>query len=306
MMWFLIAAFSQVLSAFTVLIDKYLIEKHLRLPEQGNVGAYVLLIYSTLFSLLAAPILFFWDMHGALAFRLDEVGVLVVAGMATALWIGFYLLALFDDDATRVQPLFQFVPLLGIVGGALFLGEVLTHMQVLGVVVITLGAVVLAYEEGGAVRWRLLALMSGAVVFSVVADVLFKFAASEHSLIPALFWMHIGLLCAAGVLLVVQNGKYRKAFLGTARSSGTTIFGFNVLNEVIAAVSVGLFSLALLLAPVAMVQSTEAFTPLALFIGSYFIIRFAGNPLKEDVSRRQMLQKLAGVLVVAVGSFLLL
>jgi hypothetical protein len=59
------------------------------------------------------------------------------------------------------------------------------------------------------------------------------------------------------------------------------------------------------LAPLAIVQTTDAYAPIITFVGGILLARFVPHILDEDISRTVLIQKTLGIAVVVAGSLLL-
>jgi hypothetical protein len=223
-------------------------------------------------------------------------------------WIYAYLSALEHDDASTVIPFFQFVPVFGMLAGVVFLGEMLSNVQYVGITIVTLGAMVLTYTHDGErhrFKWRLFFLMLTASVLSALSDAAFKWGATEAQFLAGQLWMHVGILLTAPIILLWNRGVYARGFMRSLTKSGKAIISLNVTNEGLNALGNACITFAVLLAPLAVVQTTDAYAPIITFVGSMLLARYLPDILEEDVSRRVLVQKILGIAVVVAGSLLL-
>jgi len=302
MSWLFFAISAQVLWTATVWIDKVLIEKHM-----SHYKVPTLLLYSSLFSVLVLPFLWWWS-GGVLSFSFTATLALIASGTMSIGWVYAYLRALEHEDASTVVPFFQFVPIFGMVAGALFLHETLSVSEYIGIGVVTLGAIVLTYEHDGErhrFKWQLLFLMLGASALSAFSDAAFKWGGSETLFVASQFWMHVGILLTAPVIAFWHGGRYGKSFIRSVRKSGRAIVGLNITNEGLNALGNAAITFAVLLAPLAVVQTTDAYAPIITFLGGLLLSRYVPHILEEDVSRAVLVRKMLGIAVVVVGSLVL-
>src|SRR5690606_34620198 len=157
-------------------------------------GVEVLILYSSLLSVLALPILWWLD-NGVLEVDIKSIAVLcgVAALNLTLLWA--YLKALSEDETTVVIIFYQLVPVLGAILGYFILGETLSARQLLGMFIIIVGTSVISFEmdEKKSFRWRkhTLGYMLLACLCWALETTLFKDVALEENVIRSLFWEHL-------------------------------------------------------------------------------------------------------------------
>jgi transporter family protein len=306
MSWLAIAMTAQVLWAITVWIDKLLLEKYFSAYKVPT-----LLLYSSLFSLIVLPVLWVWLSvvgESVWVFSIPATFMLMLSGVMSIAWIYAYLSALEHDDASTVVPFFQFVPIFGMLAGVAFLGEMLSPVQYIGICIVTLGAMVLTYTHDGArhtFKWRLFFLMLAASALSALSDAAFKWGADEAQFLAGQLWMHVGILLTAPVILLWNRGMYARGFMRSLKKSGSAIISLNLTNEGLNAIGNAYIMFAVLLAPLAVVQTTDAYAPIITFVGGVLLARYLPDILEENVSRRVLLQKILGIAVVVAGSLLL-
>lgn len=299
--WVLFALIPQFFWVFSTLIDKVLLEKY-----TSERGPLVLTLYSCLFSLCAAPLLVALDFEAFVHYH-QGVPLLLASGVLNVLWIWLYLLALARDDASVVIPFFQVVPLFGVLLAYVTLGETLTGRGILGMFCMVLAAILLTVERLNYVavcsRIGTLLIMIAASGVYATTNVLFKVGASDVSLFSALAWEHVGTL-STGLLLIGVSLATTSVFLRSLRANGVPLLAANGINEGFTAVGNGMFAYALLLGPVALVQSTNAVHPLLLFLIAAVLTRWAPSYYDEDI-RKVWHMRLVALIVFAVGVFFL-
>lgn len=302
MSWFFIALIGPFLYALTNHIDKILLEKYFK---QSGVGT--LLLFSSLLSALALPFLFLADsgvfeVGGMNILALAFVGVLNVA----VLWC--YLLALKDEEASVAVVFYQLVPVFGYVLGYLLLGEVLTQMQLIAMAIIILGTAIVSFEIEAENKFRLrrntIFLMVGAAFFWALESVVFKAVALEETLWRSLFWEHL-MLALVGVIIFACIRSYRKHFLTALRENSRNILSLNVANESIYMLGNIAFSIAYLLAPIALVLLTESYQPLFVFAIGIILTIFFPKIAVEKIQAKHLWQKGVAIAITGLGTYLL-
>lgn len=302
MNWFLVALISPVANAFVSYLDKYLIHRFVR---GEGVGALVL--FSSLFSVVTLPVLFFINPHVFGGLNLSQIFILLLSGILVAAATLFYLYALEDHEVSIVMPLAQLVPLFGFVLGFFFLGETITFREFWAATIILLGSLTLTLNlQGGTakIKHRLIFYMIGATLCYALGAIVFKFAAVDLAFTQSLFWAMLGKILF-GLMLLFFVKTYRNQFFQLLHVNKLSIMGLNVVNEILGIVAEVALVFALLLAPVVLVQSVSGLQPMFIFIlGIIFTIWFP-KFAKESLSKRDILQKTLGICIITFGIFLL-
>ncbi len=298
MNWFLIALISPLAHSIANHFDKYLLSKHIK---GGTVGA--LIVFTCLFSFFALPILLLIHPQILSSVGFTDSIILIVNGIFVSFAVALYLFALNLDEASYVAPFFQFCPVFGFILGYLFLGEVLASNQLFAALFIILGSLLLSIEFSKSKRrfkGKMITLMIGSSFFYALNAVIFKSIAIDQGFINSLFWDMAGKFLF-GAFLFVAIKKYRQQFLNLVRLSGTKIFIYNIFSEIIEFVGQAAIILAVLYAPVALVESVSGVQPMFVLIIGILITLYFPKYGKEEMGHRHMAQKIVGVLIVTVG-----
>ena len=120
------------------LIDKYILDKHIH-----GVGAFTIIygIVSFAVSALLFALIGFKFLDINSAFLILSAGAIQIVTFLT------YFKSLTLDEASRVTPLFQFIPIFALILAALFLGEVLKPVHLLGFLFIFVGGFLLSGKK---------------------------------------------------------------------------------------------------------------------------------------------------------------
>ncbi len=302
MNWFLIALINPLAHSVANHFDKYLLSKHIK---GGTVGA--LIVFSSLFSFFALPILYFLRPNILTSVNWIEALVLIINGAFVSIAVALYLYALNIDEASYVAPFFQFYPIFGFFLSFILLGEILTSSQIFGAIFIILGSIVLSLEFNKVkkkFKKRLIALMLGSSFFYALNAVVFKLIAIDQGFLDSLFWDMLGKFLF-GIFILLSLAKYRDQFINLIKSSGVKITILNLLNEVIGLAGELAVVLAVLYAPVVLVQSVTGVQPIfVLLLGILITLHFPKFG-KEEMSKRHLAQKITGILIVTTGVLVL-
>jgi len=303
MSWFFIAVIAPLLWAMTNHIDKHLLEKYF---EDNGVGT--LMIFSSAIGLVMVPILFFINPDVLNIPPKDILTLLFNSFLGVAvLWL--YFEALKEEEASIVVVFYQLIPVFAYLFGYVILDEVLTQMQLIAMGIIILGTLIVSVEidkeNNFKLRKKTVYLMTIAAVISALESVIFKFVAIEGDLWVSLFWAYVG-IGMLGVCLFLLIGTYRRDFMRTLRTKSVPILSLNGLNEALYIAGNTIYAYTYMLAPVALVLLTSAYQPLFVFAIGVFLTLFLPKLGAESLSIRNVAQKVAAMIIVGIGTYLLL
>lgn len=303
MSWFFIALIGPFLYAFTNHIDKILLQKYFK---EGGVGT--LLIFSSLATALALPFLYLLTPDAFSIGRMNMFIMFVVGLLYTGV-LFFYLKALEDDEASVAIVFYQLVPVFAYLFGYLLLGETLTQMERIAMLIIILGASIISFEmdseNGFVLRRKTIKYMLLAAICWAAASVVFKFVALEENVWRTLFWEHIA-LTVIGILLFVGVKSYREHFIAAFKNNSKGILGLNLTNEGLYMVGNIALSYAYLLAPVALVLLADSFQPIFVLIIGVFLTIFFPHITAEKIEAKHLWQKLFAIIITGIGTYILL
>ncbi|MCX6753317.1 MAG: EamA family transporter [Candidatus Nomurabacteria bacterium] len=298
MSWLLIAIWAPLLWAFSNHIDKYLIT---RFGE--GVGIKGLITFSSLFSIFIVIGTYLLDPNIFSIIPL-HILLLIISGILYTVAILLYLFALSKDETSIVTPTFQLIPVLAFILGFIFLGELMTNKQMLGGLIVILGAVIISIDFSSfKFKKNIFLLMITSSLSYAIYQVLFKVGASEN-FYNSVFWQSVGIFISAIVLFSIKS--YRQEFFTIFKKDALAICGFSALVELTTVAGNLLISKALMMAPVvAMVLMVEAFQPIFVFILGIIFTVFIPSFGKEDISKKVILQKVFAMSIIIFGSYFL-
>lgn len=301
MNWHLFAFVAPALWAACNYIDKYLLTRHFK--DADSTG--VLMMVSGFVAALAAVVLFFAGVNiGApsLVYKLIMIG----NGMMFIPAFLPYFVALREEDASIVVPIYQTIPVFGYFLGLFFLGEHLRVTQIVAGLIIILGAIGLSLDFSQKLTLKakplLLMLLSSAILS--VENLIFKKVALHETFWITSFWEYFGAGLFALALLLFTR-KYRGGFLELFTKKrgvlGLIIFqeGLNVGANLMA-------SFALLLAPLALVSViVNGLQPFYVLVLGIVLTLLWPKQIKEKLTKRDLLQKIIFIIIIFAGTALL-
>lgn len=299
MSWFWIALIGPFLWSVSNHIDKYLINKYIK-----DLGIGALIIFSSLIGIIVAPIILLFT-NSVFHLSLFQAGMIMSAGvLVTFGWLA-YLYALEDDEASIVSSLFQTIPIFLYTFGYIFLRESLSWQQILASVLIIGGGLTITWDvDRKKFKAKVFWLMLLASCLIAGEGVIFKLFALETDFWTVSFWEYIGTLLL-GLIFVLFFPSYRKKFFDLWKNNKVALIGINFVNEILTVIGMLTFRYAMLLAPLALVQSVNGFQPLfgvAMGIGLTLFIPRLG---KENIMKKNLLQKAIAVIIMLIGAYLI-
>lgn len=299
MLWLLFALLGPVSWAASTHIDKYLVENYFR---ESNTA--VLMVFTAITGALALPLVWLFQ-PSVLDVSWFEAAVVAVSG---AMYMGamlFYLRAVQSEEASVVAPLFQFSTVFTLLLAWLFLHETLSWTQLAGVALILAGAVAVSMHGRAFLRQfklRLLLLMGTSTLILAASVVLFKYFAIGAGFWSTSFWMFAGEAVFGAGLLCIPS--LLREFFALFRRSPGAVMGINAANELMNLGGGLAVRFASLLAPVALVSALSSTTTLFVFLFGVLLTAFFPKLGREDLSRRNLMQKSFSAILVTGGVLL--
>jgi uncharacterized membrane protein len=200
MFWLVYAFSGPVLWALSTHIDKYLVERYFK---HGSIA--VLMVFTAIIGALSLPFIWFFQ---PIVFALDmqSMAVISISGILYMGAIYFYLQALQTEEASTVSPFFQVAGIFGLIFGYFVLGENLSLLQIVGVLLIIAGSVLISLRFGQRarrVKTRLVILMLACALASSLSSLIFKFFAVHYEFWSTAFWNFAGQAIFGMILMFV-------------------------------------------------------------------------------------------------------
>lgn len=321
MNWIFLVLIAQFAWAVENYIDRYLLTRF-KAHQEEHTGVGTLVLVSAFFALAVSGVVAF------VAITLAHLGVIetepfalatnerltaMFVGVLEVLWLIPYLYALNRSDETQTAPLFQIVPVFGLVLGLMFFSEVPTAIHIVAAAIILGGSILLntswhekrAGNERPRMNVRVIGLMTVASLIIALAALLFKDTALEENFWGTASWMYLGSFLTGCVLWLVVP-KYRQEFSAFIARRDMRGFAVNAVNEVVDNLSLMAFYGAVLLGPsTALVQSTVAYQPVFVLIIAMVAARFGSSFHAERLSGKGTLHRVVGIAIIVFGSVLI-
>jgi drug/metabolite transporter (DMT)-like permease len=300
MFWLIYAFCGPVLWALSIHIDKYLVERYFK---HGSVA--VLMVFTAIIGALTLPFIWLFQRH-VVSLDLQSMAVISVSGILYMSAIYFYLQALQAEEASNVAPFFQAAGIFGLILGYLVLGEKLSFLQIIGVLLIIAGSVLLSLRFGqGAsrVKTHLVVLMLTCALAIALSSLIFKFFAVRDEFWTTTFWNFGGQALFGVILMLVATN--RRQFAEMMRANTSAVLSVNGMNELInLGGNIGM-RYALLFAPLGIVQAISSTTPFFVLFFGVILSLFFPSLGREEISFVGLMQKIFATTLVVAGVLLI-
>ena len=291
-LWIILSIIPAMLWAIVNVIDKYVLTNYVRTP---NIPITVL---GTL-GMIASGAIYIANGFGALSYT--NIFLSFVAGAFYLLLIFFYFKAMQIEEASRVIPLFYLNVILIAVIAAAFLGEIFTFSTYIGIFLMIIGAVLISSRSiskisVGKAFW----LMMFAVIFSAANNILMKYLLDFADFWTIFSYSRIGFFIAAipliyfGISELTGETENRKKTIAIITAS--ELLGIVGSVSITAATAIGYVTL---------VNAIGSLQPFFLLVLTGMLSRFFPKILKEETSKKIVLQKLFAIALIFAGALLI-
>ncbi len=295
MLWLVVALISYFLLAAVHIVDKYLLGERIPSPL---VFAFYMGMLGTL-AFLLAPFGFLRFPGWPLLFLAVVAGGIHILAVLSLLW-GQKLF-----ETSRIVPAIGALLPIFTFGFTLLFGKaekVLGFYEILAFLLLILGTVLITYRGKGLFSWKSLRISALSAFLFATFFIMMKFVYLSHPFLSAMIWSRLGAFLVS--LLFLFSATVRKdIFEGPKIAQGKT-WMIVLPNEALVTVSIVLQNWAIALAPFAFLGIINALEGIKYF----FLIFFAAilsvkfpQILKEEISRKVIIQKILAVLLLGAG-----
>jgi uncharacterized membrane protein len=291
MPWIIFAIAAPALYGISNFFDKFLIEKKIKDP-------ILLTIFGGVIISLAGMIIFI--VRGFVVLDLRPIFILLISGILAEIALVPYFKALSLEDASRISPLFQVIPVFVLILSYFLVGEVLAQKQLFGFFLILLGSFFISFEKriGGilrvrkALRWVLLASILWAF-----SSVVFKFAIIDLNFWDALVYEFLGV--AVGCLILFLF--YSRRFIAQFKIMSAGAWAVLNINEVVYFLGRLCTFYAISLGPVSLVTVLNGFHPVFVLVFGFVLSVWFPHIVKEDIAKKTIVSKSVAMVLMILG-----
>lgn len=293
-LYIIIAIFAYLAFAVNGVIDKFLLKK--AIPDSSTYAFYI--------GVLSASALFLFPF----GFAIPSFTILVVALISGMCFvyalIGFYESLKRHDTSIVLPTIGAIVPLVTLGLSYALTGERLANKEIIGMALLILGMAFISshsQEEKKHGHWLPYAILAS--LLFAVSFTLAKVVYLQVSFVSGLIWTRLGLVLAAGTILLHAPSRSRifKTTTVVPRSSGVLFF----TGQILAAGGGIMQNYAVSLGSVTIVNALQGTQFAFLFLLTWFLARFRPAILREDFSAKAMVKKILALVLIGAGLLLL-
>lgn len=295
MLWLWIALAAYVLNAIAATVDKILLSNDIPNPR----------VYTFFISLLGglgivlAPwglTLISWEMFG--------VALLTGVVSVTALWAFFN--ALVRHEASRVVPIVGGLqPIIIFFLAARFIGEKLTSLEILAVVLFILGGIIITLEPVQSKvknkAWILYAVVSGSLFGAL--HFLSKYLFENLDFINGFVWPRITTALVACLFLL--SPSFIAALKNDSKNTKSSSKFLFLFGQSAGAAFFILINYAISLGSVTIVNALQGVQYVFVFLFMILLSMFIPKLVKEDLTKKVLVQKSLAIALIILGIILL-
>lgn len=315
-MWLLAAIGSYFINAGVYVADKFLLSRRVH-------SSIVYAFYVGIWSIFNFVILIFDPFMPTLKWLMIDLS----AGALFLFTMVFWYKALHQSEATRVVPIVgSLVPVFTLLLSTVFLGTVLNNQEAISFVVLALGGILISvrrtklympswvyrriHEILGSIHARYRPterLLQNSIIssfFFAAYYILMKYIYLNQPFIGSFVWSRLGTFL--GVLAILFIPRWRQAIVDYRQDSSrqTNLFFFLAVR-IAAAVAFISLNWAISLGDVALINVLQGTQYLFLLVIVLILSVRYPKIYKEELGGEVMLQKIAGVILVSLGLYLL-
>jgi len=293
--WLIFSIIASVFWSLGVVVDKYLLTKHIQNPFSYQL-LYMITEVPILLLLLFTPISsdFPWFALG------------IAGGLGTYLGLMLYFKAMAIEEASRVISLIYTSPIFVLILASVLLEETLSLPMYFGVVFLVFGAISISYRKvkghNSIISPALGLLLASSVVWAGY-EVLTKYVLGHMEYPSYLFWNFIGTLITGVVLFCFP--KIRRNFLDDIKRVDRNILFWRILNTSMGLIAMIFYYIAISHGLVSLVAAISSLEPFFVFIFTLLLSLFVPRILKEDIGKKAIITKAIAIILIIVGTGLI-
>jgi len=281
------------------IIDKYLVSKFF------NGGIWLVMFFGSLSWAIALPLIYFFLPEVA-NIPLQQGLLLSLTGIIYLIASVFYFYAIRNEDASLVAALLYISPVFSFLLGWLFLWEMISFLDVFASLLIVWWVLFVSldhqHNSWRKLKSKTLILWCSSWALFALSMFLFKFFALETSYRISMWRQYIWFVIFCLWWLCIRS--YRKEIIWFDRTKGRAII-FNMFNEWINIVAMLASAQATMLAPLFFVSVLSGIQWPIVFLLGIILSSFFPHIMKEDISRKTLIQRAFSLSIILIWVVLL-
>jgi drug/metabolite transporter (DMT)-like permease len=292
MTWLFVTILAYFLFALANLIEKYLLKASLPNPK----------VFTFYVGIMAILVLVFVPFGFLKIPKLSLIFLAMIAGIIRIFSLFFLFLGLKNFEVSRIAPAIGgLVPIFTLVF-TYFLGGKTEIPQIFALIFLIFGSILIVFEKEKLITVESLKISGSSAFLFSLSFVLSKFVYLAQPFLSGLIWIMLGQFLGAIFFLFskeVREEIFKKKEILERKTA--TIFLF---DQAIGALAFVLQNFAVALAPfgfLAFINALEGTKYLFLLIFSILLSLKFPQILKEEISRKILIQKIVAIFLIGIG-----
>ncbi len=293
--WLFLSLLGASALAVTGVIDKFILDRYVRDP----IAYLAALVIMQQLLIVAIPVYLGWG------YIFPQTLYALAAGICQVVLWAAYLLALQQEETSRVAALVYVFPVFVFLGAFLFLGETLAAKDYLGGALLVCSALLVSYRpaQGGkpAILSPALKYMAVFWIFTAAYVLAAKYLLAFMNEWHLILWSSLGSLLA---VLPLLGRKTVRRELAAYFCAGPFLLSALLADEIFDFLGRGAFIFAYAAGSLALVSSVAALQPFITLVYVILLGLFVPGILQEELDRKTIAQKTLAILLIIVGVYL--
>lgn len=286
MLWLYLSLLAAVFWSLVIIIDKHAITDEMRDPIlAATISGFTLFLFFSLFSLFSDP----------LSLPLNIIAFSFLTGVCYITAIYFYYQTAKREEISRINSVVQCYPIVVLILSLLFLGELLSPVKYLGIVLLIAGAIIISIKKGTSIKRLTILLALSSMLFYALRSFFLEIA-TAFPLLQVLSWAGLGGLLVGAVLLAAHHPHIRKK-----SKKGIEHL---ILSNALAVIAFLLFTQAISLASASLVTAIISTDILFVFLIATALSKTHSHIIREELRGSTLLLKLIAIVLILLGLLL--
>ncbi len=291
MTWFTLSLLAAFLWAIVSAVDKLVLVR-------WQVTPALMTFIAELIGLIAGCGV--WLAMGLSEMSYSRIGLALCAGVFKTLFVLFYFLAIAREEVSRIVTLLFLAPLFILLSARFVLHESLQPQEYLGVILLVSGAVLITCKDKLFPRLNLafcFAMLG--VLCLTVNQIIIKYLLEATD-----YWTVFSYVRMGGFLAVVPLLPIVVSNVQAIRSERKgSVLALIAVNDTIAVCAIFIFTVAVALGSVTLVNALSSVHPLFLLLIVVIVGTVNLNILREELEKSVLMSKLIAILLMICGTF---
>jgi len=299
MTWVFLAILSHLFWGITNIGEKFLIDRHFKNPIVYNLWAFILGGSNIL-------IIFFIDFIWP---NVTQLLLLGIASLGFFLGAMFYIKAIQIEEVSRINMLWNLIPIYSVFLAWFFIGESLSITQIVALIILVLSGFVASLHVkflGKITISRAFILMLiGTLFFSIFGVTLRMvtmngYPASSAFVISGTYYVLFSVIILIFVKQLRIDFKKESKYFLLPKILGI-VFVINIISRIGTILNINAISLG----PIALVNALEVSQTIFVFLIALFLSLFFPKIIKEEIDKKNIALKIFAMILMIIGILIL-